>query len=75
MTRENGAKVQDIVNDRLLRAIDVADLLGISANTVLDWGQSGKLPSFKLGGKNGAVRFRESDVLAWLETQRRQAVA
>jgi excisionase family DNA binding protein len=64
--------VEEILYDRLLRAIDVAELLGISANTVLDWAASGKLASFKLGK---AVRFRQSEILAWIEEQRREAAA
>jgi excisionase family DNA binding protein len=56
------------VTDRLLRAREVAELLGISAGTVLDWWQDGKLPGFRLSSR--AVRFRESEVLAWLEGRR-----
>jgi excisionase family DNA binding protein len=54
--------------EQLLTARDLAGVLNISAHTVLDWAQAGKLPSFKLNG--GAVRFRQSEVLAWLEAQR-----
>ncbi|HEY8725914.1 MAG TPA: helix-turn-helix domain-containing protein [Gaiellaceae bacterium] len=54
--------------DRLLRAREVADLLGLSPATVLDWFESGRLPGFKLSSR--AVRFRESEVLAWLEERR-----
>jgi excisionase family DNA binding protein len=54
------------VSDRLLRAREVADLLGLSTATVLDWFESGRLPGFKLSSR--AVRFRESHVLAWLES-------
>lgn len=49
----------------LLRARDVADLLDVSPATVLDWWEAGKLPGFRLSSR--AVRFRESEVLAWLE--------
>jgi len=70
VTRKNGATVEDILYDRLLRAIDVAELLGISTNTALDWAESGQLPSFKLGGR--AVRFRRSEIAAWIDSQRRE---
>jgi excisionase family DNA binding protein len=53
------------VNDRLLKAREVAELLGLSPATVLDWFESGRLPGFKLSSR--AVRFRESEVLAWLD--------
>jgi excisionase family DNA binding protein len=56
------------MSDQLLRAVDVAELLGLSPATVLDWFESEKLPGFKVGR---AVRFRESEVLAWLEARRR----
>jgi excisionase family DNA binding protein len=56
------------VSDRLLRAREVAELLGLSPSTVLDWFESGRLPGFKLSSR--AVRFRESEVLAWLEDRR-----
>jgi excisionase family DNA binding protein len=56
------------VTDRLLRAREVAELLGLSTARVLDWWQDGKLPGFRLSSR--AVRFRETEVLEWLETRR-----
>jgi excisionase family DNA binding protein len=56
------------VTDRLLRAREVAALLGLSPATVLDWFEDGRLPGFKLSSR--AVRFRESEVLEWLEARR-----
>ena len=58
---------QDV--EPLLRARDVADILGVSANTVLDWAESGRLPSFKLGALtgNGPRRFRRSEIADWIE--------
>jgi excisionase family DNA binding protein len=55
------------MSERLLRARDVADLLGVSPSTVLDWWEDGRLPGFRLSSR--AVRFRESEVLAWLEAK------
>lgn len=52
----------------LLTARDLADRLAVSSNTILDWWQQGRLPGFKL--HSGAVRFRESEIVAWLEAQR-----
>ena len=51
----------------LLTARELAELLGLSPSTVLDWFEAGRLPGFKLGR---AVRFRESEVEAWLEARR-----
>lgn len=56
------------VSERLLTARELADLLGLSAATVLDRFERGDLPGFRLfGRKGGPVRFRESEVLAMLE--------
>jgi excisionase family DNA binding protein len=55
------------MSDRLLRAREVAELLDLSPGTVLDWWEAGRLPGFRLSSR--AVRFRESEVLAWLEAK------
>jgi excisionase family DNA binding protein len=51
----------------LLTARQVGDLLGFSPNTIVDWAEAGRIPVFKVGGR---LRFRESEVLAWIETKR-----
>jgi excisionase family DNA binding protein len=57
--------------ERLLTARELGELLGLSTATVLDWHEQGRIPSFRLGGrKGGPVRFRESEVLVWLEQGR-----
>jgi excisionase family DNA binding protein len=48
----------------LLTARQVADMLGVSAETVLRWTRRGELPAIRLPG--GAIRFREGDLDAWL---------
>jgi excisionase family DNA binding protein len=53
----------------LLNARVVADLLGVSTQTVLRWSRRGSLPSFCAPA--GAVRFRQEDPDAWLEVRRR----
>jgi excisionase family DNA binding protein len=55
------------VTESLVTAADIAEMLGFSPGTILDWFETGRLPGFKIGR---AVRFRESEVLAWLEAQR-----
>lgn len=49
---------------RLLTARQVADLLGVSAETVLRWTRRGDLPAIRLPG--GAIRFREDELDVWL---------
>ena len=56
--------------ERLLTARELAELLGFQAGTIVDWAEAGAIPSYKLGGR---LRFRESEVAAWLE-ERRQDV-
>jgi excisionase family DNA binding protein len=55
------------MTDRLLTAAEVADFLGVSIDTVLDWHEAGELPSYKVGR---AVRFRREELDAWLESKR-----
>jgi excisionase family DNA binding protein len=57
-----------VTGERLLKARDVAELLGLEMSTVLDRFQRGELPGFRLGGKGGPVRFRLSEIEEWLET-------
>jgi excisionase family DNA binding protein len=55
------------MTERLVTSAELAEFLSVSPGTVLDWFEAGKLPGFKLGR---VVRFRESEVLAWLEARR-----
>lgn len=48
----------------LLTAREVADMLGVSAETVLRWTRRGELPAIRLPG--GAIRYREADLEEWL---------
>jgi excisionase family DNA binding protein len=52
------------VTGPLLTAREVADLLGVSSETVLRWTRRGDLPAIKLPG--GAIRYREPDIEQWL---------
>jgi excisionase family DNA binding protein len=54
--------------EKLITARDVADLLSLSTHSVLDMAQDGRLKSFKIGG---AVRFRESEIAAYIDSCRR----
>jgi excisionase family DNA binding protein len=52
------------VTSRLLTAREVADRLGVTAETILRWTRRGELPAFRLPG--GAIRFREDELDEWL---------
>lgn len=58
--------------EQLLNARELAEKLGYSAGTVVDWAEASTLPCFKVGGR---LRFRESEVLEWLEAQRKNVRA
>jgi excisionase family DNA binding protein len=55
------------VIEPLLSARELANLLGFSPATIVDWAEASKIPAFKIGGR---LRFRESEVEAWLEQRR-----
>jgi excisionase family DNA binding protein len=54
---------------RMLTAAELAEILGFSAATIVDWSERGELPCFKIGGR---LRFLESEVLEWRERQRKR---
>ncbi len=58
------------MNEQLLTARQLADVLGFSPGTIVDWAEAGKVPSFKIGGR---LRFRVTEVETWLERQRTSA--
>ncbi len=59
------------MTERLLTARELAEQLGLSAATVVDWAEAGRLPGFRLGGaKGGRLRFKESEVVGVLESWR-----
>jgi excisionase family DNA binding protein len=59
--------------DRLLTAREVAELLGVSVETVLRWARRGELPAIRLPG--GALRFRVDELDAWLAGRATTCVA
>jgi predicted DNA-binding transcriptional regulator AlpA len=57
------------LKDRLLRARDVATLLDVSVETVLRWNRAGRMPvGYRIA--SGVLRWRESEIEAWLEGTR-----
>jgi predicted DNA-binding transcriptional regulator AlpA len=58
------------MEDKIHKALLVAERLGTTVGTLAYWRYMGKGPKFiKLGR---AVRYRESDVNAWLDAQTRE---
>ena len=54
------------MTDRLLTAAELGEMLSFAAGTIVDRAERGTIPAFKLGGR---LRFREGEVLDWLEDQ------
>lgn len=54
----------------LLRPNDVARLLSVSRAWVYEAARTGRIPSFRLGGEDGPLRFVVEDVERWLTEAR-----
>jgi excisionase family DNA binding protein len=54
----------------LLRPNDVARLLSVSRAWVYEAARTGRIPSFRLGGEDGPLRFVAEDVERWLAEAR-----
>ena len=55
------------MTERYLKAAEIAMILDFKAATIVDWAEAGKIPAYKVGGR---LRFRWSEVAAWLEENR-----
>jgi excisionase family DNA binding protein len=53
---------------RLLNAVEAAEFLGISRNSLYIWVREGRVPHYKIGT---AVRFDVDDLRRWLVANRR----
>ena len=56
------------MSGRLLTAREVAELVGVNAETVLRWTRRGELRAIRLPGTvRGRLRYRANDIDAWLK--------
>lgn len=64
------AQIMQAQADKLLTDAQVAEMIGVSVNTLSTWRcrNTYGLPFLKIGRR---VRYKRSDVLAWLETRTR----
>ena len=58
------------MNPALLRPNDVARKLSVSRAWVYDAARTGRIPSVRLGGEDGPLRFIEADIDQWLSEAR-----
>jgi excisionase family DNA binding protein len=54
----------------LLKPAEVCRMLAVSRTWVYAAAADGRIPSVRLGGADGPLRFIRDDVEAWLEEQR-----
>jgi excisionase family DNA binding protein len=55
----------------LLKPTEVARMLGVSRTWLYDAAKDGRIPSVRLGGPEGPLRFIQEDLDDWLERARR----
>ena len=54
-----------------LKDTEIAEMIGISVNTLRTWRRRATGPKFiKAEAKKGAVRYEMGDVLSWIENAR-----
>lgn len=58
------------MEEKLLTYEDIVKLLGVAKITLYGWVCRAKIPFLKI---NGLVRFRQSDIDAWIESCKREA--
>jgi excisionase family DNA binding protein len=54
----------------LLRPSDLARQLGVSRAWIYEAARTGRIPSVRIGGKGGPLRFVPEDVERWLDEAR-----
>jgi hypothetical protein len=62
------AKVE---NDRLLKGVEAAEIIGVHPYTVRKWARKGLLPSVRLPGSAQTLGYRLSDVRDFMDQNRR----
>ncbi len=53
--------------EQLLKPAEVCSLLSVSRTWVYAAAADGRIPSIRLGGEDGPLRFVKADLEAWLE--------
>lgn len=65
-----GEDAQSTPLPRLLKPGAVAEMLGVSRSWVYAAAADGRIPSLRLGGADGPLRFVADDIEAWLTAAR-----
>jgi excisionase family DNA binding protein len=56
--------------DQLLKPSDLAQKLGVSRSWLYDAAKTGRIPSIRIGGEDGPLRFVAEDIDRWLQEAR-----
>jgi excisionase family DNA binding protein len=59
-----------VADPTLMKPAEVCKLLAVSRTWVYAAAADGRVPSIRLGGPDGPLRFVRADLEAWLEEQR-----
>lgn len=66
----NGSHRETDFDGGLLRPSEVAQRLAVSRSWLYDAAREGRIPSLRLGGCDGPLRFVEADLVEWIERAR-----
>ena len=72
--RKKPARIQPDAADRLCSPAETAELLGIAPQTMAHWRVRGCGPRYLLLNRR-CVRYRLSDIRAWLESRTQESTA
>jgi excisionase family DNA binding protein len=64
-------KEVSMAEERFLTMEEVGNLIGLDRSTIYNWKRQGLLPHYKIGKR--AVRFKLTEILQWLGTQKKDA--
>lgn len=56
--------------DQLLKPSDLARQLGVSRSWLYEAAKAGRIPSIRIGGEDGPLRFVPEDIDRWIEEAR-----
>jgi excisionase family DNA binding protein len=59
-----------LITDPLLRPAEVARMLGVSRTWLYSAAKAGRIPSVRIGGASGPLRFIREDLERWLANKR-----
>jgi excisionase family DNA binding protein len=61
---------QQITEPDLLKPADVAARLGVSRTWLYEAARTGRIPSIRIGGRDGPLRFVPEDLQRWIDEAR-----